>query len=469
MHARSAAAQSPEGAARTPRQRRLGLIPVLSLALWAALPSVFLQDQPPGDFSATRPADSRALSPGLSAAMPSALAAMPAMPGGTMAKDAIESLTRPPSSRQDSSATDFSKTGASKAGTPGPTAPKAPVVPGAGAAPETPLRLDQRLAPAPGQRTRPPSANQQAGQQQRQPARQQTLSLAHDGTERRALIILPGQAAPPKGQAAPKLPVIIFLHGAGGSATQAMRQTGLAGRAAAAGFMAVFPEGLGPADGQTWNAWTCCGFARDSRVDDVGFLSVLVGRLRAEFNADPARIHLVGFSNGAMLASRFALERPGVAASLSSIAGSIPCDAPTPQDPLPVLIIHGDQDQVARYNPTPSHPATGRLCEDHLARAQADFWVRGMGLEPKPQLRDTANVRVEDYAPEKPGARANLRFVIVKGGGHSWPGGARERYRYCDAPSAGLDATGLVLDFCKRQGGQGKASAPVHKQPAKRR
>jgi len=398
--------------------------------------------------------------------------ALAAMPGGTMAKDAIESLTKPPSSRQDSGATDFSKTGAHKAGTAGPTAPKAPVVPGASTAPETPLRLDQRLdqrsdqrpGPGSGQNTRTPSANQQ-----RQPARQQLLTLTHDGAERRALITLPGQASQSKGQAAPKLPVIIFLHGAGGSATQAMRQTRLAGRAAAAGFMAVFPEGLGPADGQTWNAWGCCGFARDSRVDDVGFLSVLVGRLRAEFNADPARIHLAGFSNGAMLASRFALERPGVAATLSAIAGSVPCDAPNPQDPLPVLLIHGDQDQVARYNPTPSRPATGRLCEDHLARAQADFWVRGMDLAPTPHLRETSNVRVEDYAPERPGGRGLLRFVIVKGGGHSWPGGTRERYRYTGAPSAGLDATGLVLDFCTRQAGPGKVSPSAHKQPAKKR
>ncbi|MHC1753105.1 CE1 family esterase [Humidesulfovibrio sp.] len=410
--------------------------------------------------------------------------ALAAMPGGAMAKDALESLTRPPSSRQDSAPTDFSKTGAHKTGAPGPTAPKAPVVPGASTAPETPLRLDQRfdqrLAPTSGQGgqgTRTPSSSTQGSQQPRQPARQQVLTLTHDGAERRALITLPGQAfqskgqaAQPKGQAkaqaAPKLPVIIFLHGAGGSAMQAMRQTNLAGRAAAAGFMAVFPDGLGPEDGQTWNAWTCCGFARDSRANDVGFLSVLVGRLRAEFNADPARIHLAGFSNGAMLASRFALERPGVAATLSAIAGSVPCDAPAPQEPLPVLIIHGDQDQVARYNPTPSRPATGRLCEDHLARAQADFWVRGLGLAPTPHLRETPSVRVEDYAPQRQGGRGQLRFVIVKGGGHSWPGGTRERYRYCDAPSAGLDATGLLLDFCKRQG---KAAPPAQKQPAKNR
>lgn len=379
-----------------------------------------------------------------------------AMPKG-MALDAIDSLTKPPSSRQDSTGTTFSKTGSGKTGPTGPTAPTAPVVPGA--APQgtepPPLRQDSRLAPggtaAPAARRAPQS-------------RQQVLSLTHDGAERRALVTLPKAQPQPKGKPASRLPAIIFLHGAGGSAMQAMRQTNLAARAAAAGFIAVFPEGLGPEGGQTWNAWNCCGYARDSRVDDVGFLSVLVNRLRADFHADPARIHLAGFSNGAMLASRFVLERPGVAASLVSAAGYLPCDAPKPPEDLPVLIIHGDRDQVARFAPTSAHPATGRFCEDHPARAQADFWVRGMGLAPAPKVRETAAVRQESYAPKQKNARGLVRFVIVKGGGHAWPGGARERYRYCDLPATGVDATGLMLEFCKHPAERESttASAPAN-------
>ena len=180
----------------------------------------------------------------------------------------------------------------------------------------------------------------------------------------------------------------------------------------------------------------------------MGYLSVLVSRLRQEYHADPERIHLAGFSNGAMLASRFVLERPGVAATLVSVAGYLPCDTPKPPEELPVLIIHGDRDQVARFAPTATHPATGRFCEDHPARAQADYWVQGLDLAPTPKVRETALVRVEESTPDKKGGRGLLRFVIVKGGGHAWPGGPRERFRYCDVPSSGVDATGLLLEFC---------------------
>jgi polyhydroxybutyrate depolymerase len=388
-----------------------------------------------------------------------------AMPKG-MAMDVLDSLTKPPSSRPEATGTDFSKTGAGKTGPAGPTAPTAPVVPGAApqAVEPLPLRQEGRFAPRQETPTSQPRQTGQTGQAgQAGQGRQQVLTLTHDGAERRALVTLPKAQPQQKGGAATRYPVIIFLHGAGGSAPQAMRQTALAARAAAAGFIAVFPDGLGPEGGQTWNAWNCCGFARDSRVDDVGFLSVLTARLRTDFHADPARIHLAGFSNGAMLASRFVLERPGVAASLISVAGYLPCDAPKPPENLPVLLIHGDQDQVARFAPTRAHPATGRFCEDHPARAQAEFWVRGMGLPSAPKVRETAAARQEFFTPKQNNARGLLRFVIVKGGGHAWPGGPRERYRYCDLPTAGVDATGLVLEFCKHPLGQERtgASAPA--------
>ncbi|MBU1230587.1 MAG: hypothetical protein KKA55_13570, partial [Proteobacteria bacterium] len=282
------------------------------------------------------------------------------------------------------------------------------------------------------------------------------------------------------------LPLVIFLHGAGGSAAQAMRQTGLGGLAERAGFMAVFPEGLaGPPDAggqegggvQSWNAWMCCGYARDQRIDDVGFLAALINRLKADYAVDPRRIHLAGFSNGAMLASRFALERPGVLASLASVAGYLPCDAQAPQEPLPVLVIHGSHDQVARFGPAQGHPRSGRFCEDFPAKAQVAFWVRGLGLAERPrQVQDAAltsgsrgRVRVERYGQ---GGRAQVEFVIVKGGGHAWPGGPAERYRYCDLPAPDPDATALVWSFFQRQArpapGETPAPAPAPRKAGKK-
>jgi len=375
---------------------------------------------------------------------------------GGMVQDALDSFTKSPDAQTKS------RSGAASQGGPlAPVQPKTPVVPGA------PAQSGAQSGGGAWNEAASAQSRQNAQTRQSQPARtqgatpqkqarQQVLTLRHDGVDRRALLTLPSAASLKKGQAAPKLPVVIVLHGAGGSAEQAMRQTALAGRAAAAGFLAVFPEGLGPAEangeGRTWNAWTCCGYARDQRVDDVGFLSALINRLRTDYGADPRRIYLAGFSNGAMLASRFALERPGVAAAIAVVAGYLPCDAPRPAEPMPVLIIHGAQDNIARVAPTKTHPATGRFCEDYPARAQIEHWVQGMNLAAKPQVQDgpSALLRVESYSPAKTGGHGFVRAVIVKNGGHAWPGGTRERYRYCDMPSTCLDATGLVLDFFRK-------------------
>ena len=381
----------------------------------------------------------------------------------------------------------------------GPTAPAQPKVPVVKALPSSPVgspvgssqsTSPRYAAPLPGsafsdapgqpanrQNTRPAT---QTGQRQAAPP-VETLSLSHDGLERVALIV-PPQARQQKSAA--RLPLVVFLHGAGGSARQAMQQTSLAALAVRAGFIAAFPEGLAAPQGQeyagiqTWNAWSCCGYARDQKADDVGYLAALINRLKADYPVDPRRVFLAGFSNGAMLASRFALERPGVAAAIASVGGYLPCDAPAPQEPLPVLIIHGNHDRVARFGPPPGQPRTGRFCEDFPAKAQADFWVRGQNLKPKPQqVQDGQNrrTRVERYGPDKNAGRALVEFVIVKGGGHAWPGGEAVRYRYCDLPTPDPDATALVWDFFKRQARAGtpektvKASTPASpKTPAQK-
>ncbi|MBA4356496.1 MAG: hypothetical protein C0405_02090 [Desulfovibrio sp.] len=395
----------------------------------------------------------------------------------------IDSLTNAPAG-QEKSATGFpqkpAKPGAAQTGPRAPVPPKVPVVKELPSGPTGSQPAGSPLSDAPSSTTQPAGQPvwpvQPSAPQRRLPAqpanpsapktrpaaveprqREEVLTLEHDGRERRAVLRMPRMKAQNKGQRGPLLPLVIFLHGAGGTASQAMRQTGLGGLAERAGFIAVFPDGLAGPPGQesggiqTWNAWMCCGYARDQRIDDVGYLAALINRLKADYPVDPRRIHLAGFSNGAMLASRFALERPGSIASIASVAGYLPCDAQVPQEPLPVLVIHGDQDRVARFGPTAAYPRTGRFCEDYPAKAQVEFWVRGMGLKARPQqVQDgrKSRTRVERYGQK---GRGSVAFVIVKGGGHAWPGGPREHYRYCDLPSPDPDATALIWDFFKRQ------------------
>lgn len=84
------------------------------------------------------------------------------------------------------------------------------------------------------------------------------------------------------------------------------------------GATVVYPSGLGHRS--SWNAGGCCGSAARSAIDDVGFLARTITRLHAE-GAD--RVFLVGYSNGGMLAYRFACERPGLVDAIAVVNATI--------------------------------------------------------------------------------------------------------------------------------------------------
>src|SRR5690606_37656247 len=67
------------------------------------------------------------------------------------------------------------------------------------------------------------------------------------------------------------LPMVIGLHGAGGSATQFERDYNFSLEAENVGFIAVYPNGVS-SDGRlglrTWNAGTCCDYAAREKIDD---------------------------------------------------------------------------------------------------------------------------------------------------------------------------------------------------------
>ena len=71
----------------------------------------------------------------------------------------------------------------------------------------------------------------------------------------------------------------------------------------------------------TWNADNCCGYAHRQNVDDVGFISALIEELVADYQVDPSRVSVTGFSNGAMMTFRLACELSGKIAAAAPYAG----------------------------------------------------------------------------------------------------------------------------------------------------
>lgn len=271
------------------------------------------------------------------------------------------------------------------------------------------------------------------------------LEVAVGGRARRALLARPASGAV-------RAPVLVMLHGAGGTAEIAVTQTGWDRVGPEAGFLTVFPEGTArdpsrPSEfrrnPQTWNDGSGRGHVARDSVDDVGFIAALIERLAADQAADPSAIFLTGFSNGGSLAFRAAAELPGQVRAIAPVAGHCWVE-PAAGHRIPLLYLMGDSDPL-----NPIHG--GRVLtpwggeETHPAPLESfERWSTAAGCsDPGSVLRDGPIEWTEGVSCGTP-----VRMGVIAGHGHIWPGGPRLLpQRIVGHGVSGLDATGMIRDF----------------------
>jgi polyhydroxybutyrate depolymerase len=154
----------------------------------------------------------------------------------------------------------------------------------------------------------------------------------------RTAIVLPAERGP--------APTIIVLHGALISAESSVAWYGFAEAARKSGFAAVFPRGIALQWNDGRDAWM-------SGVDDVAFLKRLARELASRGIADPARVYLVGISNGGMMTFRMLCEASELFAGAGTIIASMPAAAGAkcrPRRAVPVIMFNGTDDPLIPYN-----------------------------------------------------------------------------------------------------------------------
>lgn len=143
-------------------------------------------------------------------------------------------------------------------------------------------------------------------------------------------------------------------------------------------------------------------------VDDVAFLTRLTTELADRYGADPGRIFAIGWSNGAHLAFRLVLERPGTVHGIAAFGANLPAEGrfacPVRPAPVTVLLVNGTHDPINPYSggavtlPDGTDLGTVRSAEESLvwfghraghagepsrvrapAGVEARGWVRGSG------------------------------------------------------------------------------------------
>ena len=142
------------------------------------------------------------------------------------------------------------------------------------------------------------------------------------------------------------VPLLIGLHGLGGSAAIFREQSQLDLFTNDANVISVFPNGYGETAGadNSWNAGTCCGLSRLAEINDVKLLSVIIQNLKSKFSIDPKSVWAMGFSNGGMLSYRLACDLSDQITAIGVGAGALMVETCSPPNPVSLIHIHGGLD-----------------------------------------------------------------------------------------------------------------------------
>ena len=223
------------------------------------------------------------------------------------------------------------------------------------------------------------------------------ITWLQGGLERKARFYVPRSA--PASAA-----LLVSLHGLKAS----LRQVEAQQRWSTLAFQQRLVVVWGAGHRGSWNAGPCCGAAAGT-VDDLAYLDRLLQITGALQGVDRRRVHLAGYSNGAMLAYRYACGRPGRIAGVLAVAGThtAPC---TPTRATAILSVHGAKD--------PTVPLNGTRYSNEL-------------LSPLPPARTAPRLWAR--------TGAGVRSVVLPSYAHGWP----------TRHSGGYDTTGEGWRFLK--------------------
>lgn len=270
-----------------------------------------------------------------------------------------------------------------------------------------------------------------------------TVSFRYDGMNRSYDIVVPDT------RAGVAVPLVLGYHGFGGSPLE-QAASGLADRAVADGFVAVFPQG------SNLGGYTPAYFDLETvdeplLADDVGFTGALLDDVEADLCIDQARIYAMGMSNGGMFVSTLACKLNDRIAAVAPVAGVhlLPdCGG----RPVPIIVTHGTSDPLVPFDEsdvsqidarglfeeTAGGSAQLRMFEEVVetpATSWVESWARHNGCKlDAPEVTTVGNT-VERTAYTDCDNGGDVVLQAVEGGAHEWP------------TSPTLDTTARALAF----------------------
>ena len=248
-------------------------------------------------------------------------------------------------------------------------------------------------------------------------------TCTYDGVRHDFIVELPEN---PEGS-----PLVIMLPGAGGTAESFRLDTRFHETACPLGYTVVYVTGAPePGDPTSPVVWNHEGSKTGN--DDAGFLKALAEFIHATYHTDHDDCFAAGFSNGAFMCHRLALEASDAFKAVISVAGTMSGNTwenRASENIASLLQIAGEKDDViprlsdgsAKYSKYPA-------IEDVIG-----YYSKGL---------DTVGVReigkgstLTEYFGND--TERQVWFLFVRDGRHSWSAGSM----------TGIDTNSLIIDF----------------------
>jgi polyhydroxybutyrate depolymerase len=294
-----------------------------------------------------------------------------------------------------------------------------------------------------------------------------TFAITLNGSQRSYIVHVPPSYKPQTPS-----PLVIMLHGGGGTAQAAMWETGWAAKADQQGFLAVFPNAMArdPAqpssfarNPQFWNDGSDRFYEGQTTSDDVGFIGTMLDDLSARFALDAQRIFVTGFSNGASMSFRLGSELSDRIAAIAPVAGALWFNPPQFRQPVSVCYITGTADPLNLIEGGVPKLATGasdkvRAKPKPPVRDSISKWAKALGCPATtPSVSNSHGVRTETYSACI--GDAEVIYIAVDELGHTWAGGRSILPESMVGKTSNrISATDVIWEFFRRH-----ARSPVAK------
>jgi polyhydroxybutyrate depolymerase len=209
---------------------------------------------------------------------------------------------------------------------------------------------------------------------------------------------------PPGYDGRTRLPLVLDLHGSGGSSAGQAKNSGFEIVAAREGFAVATLD----AEGARWNVPVT-----NERPDDVAYVSDVIDHVSGRVCIDAARMYATGFSGGARMSSLLACKLNARIAAIAPVSG-LRWPGPCEGRPVPVLTFHGLADAQNPYDG--KAPGRGAEWLESVPDALAG-WAGHNECNAKVVLDDPpgplSTMRYE-------GCDGEVRMIRIDGLGHTW-------------------------------------------------